>query len=79
MIVSIITHWGKWKPGDRVDVTPEKARELMILNVAKKSDDQSRLESKPKVEAKEDTQKIEVHNHYYITNPDEPDNSEFSL
>jgi hypothetical protein len=71
MIIDIIKPFGKWKVKDRVDVTPEKGRELMDLGVAQLSGNQAKLDSRPKVEPKDEVQKVEVHNHYY--NIDEAD------
>lgn len=67
MIVQFINHFEKWLPAQKVDVTKDRAHFLTeILKVAVICDDQSKLDVLNKKENKEEqSQKIEVHNHYY--------------
>ena len=62
MIVQIVKHFFKWKPGDTPDVTEEMAAELVSGGVAFVHADQTRRDYKPK--PPEERQPITVNNYY---------------
>lgn len=68
MIVQFINHHDRYLPGEKADVTRDRATLLCeILQVAVICEDQTRLDYTPEKKKQEEQQpqNIEVHNHYY--------------
>lgn len=72
MIVRLKQAFKKGKPGDLLDVSRPLARQLEAEGIAVIHGDQTRLDVPPKQNT--DMQPLQVHNHYYLGNPDEGEN-----
>lgn len=64
MIIEILIPYESWKPGDLVDAEINYANALIGLQVARKHDNQQRIDPIPQKEKDQEPQKVEVNNFY---------------
>lgn len=64
MIIEILIPYEQWKPGDLVDAEINYANALIALQVARKNEDQKRIDPIPQKEKEQEPQKVEVNNFY---------------
>lgn len=64
MIIEILIPYEQWQPGALVDAENEYAKALIALQIAKKADNQERIDLIPQKEKEQEPQKVEVNNFY---------------